>query len=57
MRVIMDLKLARACAQDAGNRNMRKNGRKEWNEEDWNIATAMLNKLWPINPKILETLK
>jgi len=48
MRKEMDIQLARACAVDEGNRSMRKNKRKEWNEDDWNVSVRMFNKLWPI---------
>lgn len=37
--------LARAAAQDEGNRNMRRNGRTEWNHEDYNAAARLLNTL------------
>lgn len=50
----LDLRLARDIAQDYGNRNMRKNGRTEWNNDDWNIASKTLNDLWPVNPILKE---
>jgi hypothetical protein len=39
--------LAYAAATDAGNRHMRKNGREHWNEDDYNVAAAEFNRLWP----------
>lgn len=36
---------ARAAGQDAANRNMRKQGRKRWSDEDWNIA-ALTHLRW-----------
>lgn len=39
--------LARAAAQDAGNRSMRKAGRKAWNMDDWNAAWDEFDRLWP----------
>jgi hypothetical protein len=35
-------KIAMAAGQDAGNRNMRKHGRTEWNGDDWNIAAEVM---------------
>ena len=39
--------LARMAAWDAGNRNMADGGRREWNEDDFNVATDEFNRLWP----------
>ena len=39
--------IARAAAQDAGNRSMRKAGRTQWNEEDFNAAAQEYERLWP----------
>lgn len=44
-RVKMDVHLARAYAMDEANRNMRKGGRKIWNEDDYNIASKTYNDL------------
>lgn len=41
----MTHKIAMAAGQDAANRNMKRNGRTEWNEEDWNVACETFNKL------------
>ena len=41
----MTYKIAMAAGQDAGNRNMKKAGRTAWNEEDWNVAAALVAKL------------
>lgn len=48
----MDYHLARACATDEANRNMRKNGRKAWNEEDYNICVEAFNRLWPTSEEM-----
>jgi hypothetical protein len=37
--------LCMAIGQDEGDRNMRKNGRKAWNEEDYNVAAKKANEL------------
>jgi hypothetical protein len=37
--------LAVAAAMDAGNKNMRKHGRRAWSEEDRDIASDMLRRL------------
>lgn len=47
MKLTMTPQIARAAAWDAANRNMRKNGRKVWNEEDYNVAVAEYDRLWP----------
>jgi hypothetical protein len=54
MRITMTYELARACSMDAANRNMRKNGRKAWNKEDYGIACKELNRLWPVNSELRE---
>lgn len=38
--------IARAAATDAGNRNMRKHGRKKWNEDDYYKASREYNRLF-----------
>ncbi len=43
--VVPDFKLLRAAAQDAGNKNMRKNKRPVWNEDDYNFAANTLQCL------------
>ena len=42
----MTLELANAAARDAAERNMRENGRLIWNEEDYNVAVSVAEKLW-----------
>jgi hypothetical protein len=37
--------LARSAGTDAGNRSMRKAGRKEWNEEDYEVAAKEYNRI------------
>ena len=41
----MTYKLAMAAGQDAGNRSAKAAGRKVWNEDDWNVASAVVAKL------------
>ena len=41
----MDHEIARAAAEDAANRQMRKAGRECWNEDDWNLACAEFERL------------
>lgn len=45
MLIKIDRQLASAAGQDAANRNMKKEGRRVWNEEDWNIAAKTFNDL------------
>lgn len=42
----MTYKLAHAIGWDAGNRNMRKNGRTDWNEDDWSVAAAEFERVY-----------
>ena len=44
-RIAMTAKFARASGTDAGNKNMRKNGRHQWNEDDYDVAVAVTNSL------------
>ncbi len=37
--------LAMAIGQDAGNRNMRRNNRTAWNEEDRNVSIDTVNRV------------
>jgi hypothetical protein len=37
--------IARAAGQDAGNRNMKANGRTAWNEADWNVAAETMQRI------------
>ena len=46
MNIKMNYKLAMAYGQDEGNRNMLKNSRVMWNEEDWNRAAEAFKGLW-----------
>ena len=39
--------LAHAAAEDAANRQMRREGRAKWNEADLELAKAVLAALWP----------
>lgn len=38
-------KICMYAGEDEGNRNMRRHGRKAWNEEDWNAAANKFNEL------------
>ena len=42
--------LAMAASRDAGNRSMRAAGRTAWNEDDWNVAVATFERLYPAPP-------
>ena len=50
MRLTHDqfLELARAAATDAGNRSMRKAGRKVWSQDDADAAADEYNRLVPL---------
>uniref|UniRef100_A0A6M3JQ92 Uncharacterized protein n=1 Tax=viral metagenome TaxID=1070528 RepID=A0A6M3JQ92_9ZZZZ len=39
--------IARSIGRDAANRNMKKGGRTEWNEDDWNVGAEACAKVWP----------
>lgn len=39
--------LAHAAGTDAANRNMTKNGRKSWNEDDYSICVDEFNRIYP----------
>ena len=39
--------LAMAAAKDAATARMRGEGRKTWNEDDYNEACRTFNRLWP----------
>ena len=41
------IKLARAAGQDAANRQMRAEGRTEWNAADYRLAARTMNDLIP----------
>jgi hypothetical protein len=41
----MTIGLARTAAMDAANRQMRRDGRERWNEDDWNLAGAELERI------------
>lgn len=49
----MTYKIAMAAAQDAGNRSMKKAGRKKWSKADYNVAAKTFNDLFP--PSDIET--
>ena len=45
--VRMNYKLAMAAAKDAGDRSMRKAGRRKWSQADRNVAVREFNRLMP----------
>jgi hypothetical protein len=47
--------LAVAAAKDAATRQMRKEGRTCWSDEDYNLACDTFNKLWPLKNDISQT--
>ncbi len=44
--ITLNYDLIMAIGMDYANRNMRKNGRTQWNEDDWNEAAHITNKLF-----------
>lgn len=46
-KIPINANLANAAARDAGNRSMRRAGRKTWSREDYNEAVRVYNNLWP----------
>jgi hypothetical protein len=44
-KLTMTYEIALAAGKDAANRNMRQNGRTVWNEDDYNAAVAVMDKL------------
>ena len=42
--------IAIAAGQDAGNRSMRAAGRTEWNDDDWNAACDVSDRLFALIP-------
>lgn len=47
-RIILTYEIAMAASRDAGNRHMRKHGRKAWSVDDYNASVDEFNRLWPI---------
>ena len=45
MKCELTYNLAMAAGQDAGNRSMRKAGRTQWNDDDWDAAAAETQRL------------
>jgi hypothetical protein len=43
--MIITYEIAMAAGQDAANRQMKAQGRTEWNEDDWNLAAEVAAKL------------
>jgi len=44
-KVTMTYPLAMAAGRDAGNRSMRRAGRNQWDEDDWNAAAETFERL------------
>jgi len=42
----MNYSLAMAAGQDAANRRMRKQCRKKWNQDDWNLMVDTFDRLF-----------
>ena len=42
---VVDRRIARAAGWDAGNRSMRDSGRTAWNEDDWDAACDVYDRL------------
>ena len=40
-------KLAHAAGTDAGNRSMRRAGRRKWNDRDYAAAVKEFERIWP----------
>jgi hypothetical protein len=51
-RPVLTRELAHAGSKDAGNRSMRAGGRTAWNEEDYDVAVAEFNRMWPIEREL-----
>jgi len=49
--------LARAAAEDAANRQMKKDGRGVWNENDYQLAGEVFNRLMSPHKRIKEERK
>lgn len=47
MKPKLTRELAWAASQDAANQTMRAGGRTAWSEEDYNVAVAEFDRLWP----------
>lgn len=48
MQIKLTKDMAYAIGQDEGNRHMRQHGRKQWDEDDWNVAAQKTNALLDI---------
>ena len=46
--------LAHAAATDAGNRSMRRAGRKKWNDRDYAAAVKEFERIWPTRKQELD---
>lgn len=57
--ITMNYSICMDAARDKGNRNMRKNGRTQWNIDDWDAAAKELDRVdqYRIVPKKPKCLK
>ena len=49
---VLTRELAFAAAWDTGMRSMRAAGRKKWNQDDYNVAAAEYDRLWPVEDEL-----
>jgi len=47
MKPVWTYDLEMAASRDAANRSMRAAGRTHWSVEDWNVACAVFDRLYP----------
>lgn len=45
MRIIPTMAIARAAGADAANRQMRREGRTEWNQADYDLACETMQRI------------
>ena len=48
MKMVLTREIAFAVGLDAGNKSMRKAKRDRWNDDDWNTAAEVTNRLLDI---------
>ncbi|MGI4757764.1 MAG: hypothetical protein ACRYGF_13045 [Janthinobacterium lividum] len=46
--MMMTYRIAHSIGTDAASRQMQKNGRTVWSQDDYNLAAAVLNKNFPL---------
>lgn len=57
MKCSMTLEIAYAIGRDEANRQMRKEGRTAWSEDDYNLACETVNRLMPLEEGANESRK